>query len=344
MHTSKPEMVYFFAFLGITSVLVFFVFQPFLQTLSLAAVLAVLFHSSFERLARTIGDRSIAAGAVVAIVLIFLIIPTFFLGSKIFVEARDLYAHIAGNETGYVHAVQGAIEAPIRRIVPGFTFSIDIGSYASSLLGFASGNLGNLVTQTVSLIFDTFLVLLSFFFFLRDGRAMVSWITRKSPFRADHTKEILDNMHRTISAVVRGTLVIGLIRLFIIGILFFAFGIPNAILWGSVGGIIGAIPGIGTLLVIIPAAAYVYLAGNTLSALALLVLGLGVTGFVDNMLGPYFFGKGLDVQPIFILFAILGGILFLGPIGFILGPLILSLFLSALHMYSVIVPQKGEVS
>jgi len=47
------------------------------------------------------------------------------------------------------------------------------------------------------------------------------------------------------------------------------------------------------------------------------------------------FGKGFSVSPVFVLFSILGGIVFFGPIGFILGPLALSVFLSIARVYGV---------
>jgi len=76
------------------------------------------------------------------------------------------------------------------------------------------------------------------------------------------------------------------------------------------------------------------------AAVCLAVFGLVLIMLVDNMLTPYFFGRGLAVPQIFILFSILGGIIFFGPIGFIMGPLVLSVFLSMLNMYSSIAKSR----
>ena len=56
---------------------------------------------------------------------------------------------------------------------------------------------------------------------------------------------------------------------------------------------------------------------------------------VDNILTSYFFGRGLSVSPIFVLFSILGGVIFFGPLGFILGPLVLSVFVSVVRVHSL---------
>jgi predicted PurR-regulated permease PerM len=73
-----------------------------------------------------------------------------------------------------------------------------------------------------------------------------------------------------------------------------------------------------------------------LSAVGLALYGIVTVILVDNILTSYFFGKGLEVSPIFVLFSILGGIFFFGPLGFILGPLVLSVFLSIVRVYDLV--------
>ena len=332
MKKSRLETVSFLVLLGAIVVLTFAVFKPFLQVLTLAAVLAILFDAPYERLVRLLrGQRSIAAIIWMLLVIIFLVVPVFILGSQIFIEAQGVYTRLAENGSSLT-SIQNAIQAPIQKISPHFVFSVS--DYVTKSLGFISDNLGVSVSQTVWVIFYTFLILLTLFFFLRDGRVMLAAVMRMSPLETSHTEEIFKQLHQTVVSVIHGTLVVAIIRWFLISIGFYLFGIPNAILWGSIGGIIGAIPGLGTLFVIAPAALYLYVGGNVVGAIGLALYGLVVIGFVDNVMGPYFFGRGLEVQPIFVLFSILGGIIFFGPMGFILGPLILSVFLSLMHMYS----------
>ena len=269
----------------------------------------------------------------VALVLVFFIVPLLFLGLQILSEAQNLYWGAQGNGAHYVSAVQQAIQGPMQSIVPGFT--LDLNSYVGNMLAFISNNLASLVSQTFFVILETFLMLLAFFFFLRDGRGLLTSLTGMSPFGKEETREILDKLYRTIQSVVRGTLLVALIRWVLVGVAFYLIGIPNSMLWGSIGGIIGAIPGLGTPFVFIPAVAYLYLEGNALGALGLAVFGVAVIVLVDNILTPRLFGKSLAVPQIFVLFSILGGIIFFGPLGFILGPLVLSVFLSVLNIYSL---------
>ena len=116
---------------------------------------------------------------------------------------------------------------------------------------------------------------------------------------------------------------------------FWIFGVPNAILWGSFAAIAALIPGIGTALVLTPAILFLFARGEIFSAIGLLAWGVGVVGLIDNFLGPRLMGRGIELHPLIILLSVLGGIGFFGPIGFLLGPLIVSLFFALLDIYSV---------
>jgi predicted PurR-regulated permease PerM len=320
-------------FVGV-SILLYFVFAPFFAVLSLAAVFAVLLHSPYEKLTRVLrGWRSAAALLTVGLMLVFFIVPLFFLGIQISQDAQGIYTGMHGNEMQYIHTVQRAIENPVRQLFPGFVF--DLNTYVGNALAFISDNLGSLIYQTLYVLFTTFLMLLALFFFLRDGRTLLASFVEVSPFGKQVTNGVLGTMYQTIGSIMRGTLFIVLIRWMCLGVTFFLFGIPNVILWSSVGGIIGAIPGLGTPFAFIPAIVYLYLQGNMLATAGLAVFGIGTIVFVDNILTSYFFGKGLAVSPIFVLFSILGGIIFFGPLGFVLGPLVLSVFLSVLRGYGL---------
>ncbi len=249
MHRNRFESLSFFALFAVVAALLFFVFAPFVQILTLAAVFAVLFQPLYQRLARELGGwKSVAALLTVAMVLVFLIVPLFFLGSQIFTEAQGLYA---GGR--YLQALQTIVEGPVRHFVPSFSF--DINAYVGNLLTFISNNLASLVSQTFYVILDTFLMLLAFFFFLRDGRDLVGAIADVSPFGGAETAEILGKMYQTTRSIVKGTLLAALIRLVLNGVGFYLFGVPNASLWSLIGGVVGAIPGLGTPFAFIPAVA-----------------------------------------------------------------------------------------
>lgn len=334
MEKSRLESLSLLVLFASVSILLFFVFAPFFGLLSIAAVFAILLHRPYERLTNMLGGwENLVAALVVAVTLFFFIVPLFFLGAQILREAQSLYASTNGNELQYLRAIQQTIQNPIQAVFPGFAFNIN--TYVGNALTFISSNLGSFAYQTLTVIFETSLMLLAFFFFLRDGRSLLVSLVAMSPLGKETTRGVLDKMYQTIESVIKGTVVNALIRWFCIWIAFYLFNIPDAILWSSIGGIVGAIPGLGTPFAFIPAIAYLYLQGNTISAIGLALFGVAVIILVDDILTSYFFGEGLAVSPLFVLFSILGGIVFFGPLGFILGPLVLSIFLSVVHVYGL---------
>lgn len=339
MERKKLELVAFSAFFIGLSVLVFFVFQPFLRILVLAVVLSVLLHPLYEKLVKIFrGSKSIIAVLFVFIALIFLIIPILFLGLQIFEQAQSFFSLSHAGQGRYLQTIQHNIDLPIRQIIPGFTLSIS--DLIDKVLAFVSGNLDVLLSQTTYIFFETFFVLFTLFFFLRDGEKMLNSFISLSPFEKEQNKEIVSSIYRTINSVVRGTIFVGLIRLVLLTAMFYFLGIPGALLWGTIGGVIAAVPGFGTPLVIIPAVGYLLLYSNIFFATGMGLFGVLLTFFIDNILSAYFFGKGLAVPSLFVLFSILGGVIFFGPLGFIFGPIILSLFVSAIDMYKILILKK----
>jgi predicted PurR-regulated permease PerM len=67
-----------------------------------------------------------------------------------------------------------------------------------------------------------------------------------------------------------------------------------------------------------------------------------IVGLVDNVLTTFVYGKKINMHPLIILFSVLGGIAFFGPIGFLFGPLVVTLLFVLIQMYRVIVLGTGD--
>ena len=122
---------------------------------------------------------------------------------------------------------------------------------------------------------------------------------------------------------------------------FFAFGLPHPVLWGALTSFAALIPMVGVALVFVPTIAYLFLSVGVGSAAGLLVSGV-VIGAADNILGPILFEKGLQMSPLLILLSVLGGFAFFGPVGFLAGPVTLSLLFALLDLYPLLVKQPSR--
>ncbi len=340
VNQSKIQILFFFVLLVGVAFLTFLVFKPFIGVLTLAAVASVLFESLHKKILSVSGRyKSLASATVVFLVALFVILPLFYVSANIFQQTQNIYAVVSGDTAHYLSVLDEAVEALVQRVYPDFTFNSR--EYAVYALRFISDNLSGFLSSLVATFFHTFLFLLAFFFFLRDGERMLAFLMSVSPFESRHTLEIVNTTRHRVVSVIRETLVIIVIRWLLVWFGFYVCGIPSAVFWGSLAGILGAIPSLGTPIVIIPAAIYLYYQGAVVSAIGIILVGLFIMLVIENILAPYMLGKGFDISPLFAILSVFGGLVLFGPFGIIFGPIILSLFLSAIHMYKVLCLEKS---
>ena len=91
-------------------------------------------------------------------------------------------------------------------------------------------------------------------------------------------------------------------------------------------------PIIGTALIWIPVAIYLFVAGNPVSALGVVIFGL-LSSLVENFYKPIFISRRTKLNSSIILIGMIGGLFLFGILGIILGPLILAYLLIILEIY-----------
>jgi predicted PurR-regulated permease PerM len=58
-----------------------------------------------------------------------------------------------------------------------------------------------------------------------------------------------------------------------------------------------------------------------------------LVGALDNLLNPIIVGRTIDLHPLLVLFAVLGGIALMGPVGILIGPLVVSFMYVLMGVY-----------
>jgi len=90
----------------------------------------------------------------------------------------------------------------------------------------------------------------------------------------------------------------------------------------------------GSAIVSIPAAIYLFLQGETVRGIVLLVWRLGFVGTMDNILKPLLIGNRFGLPVLFLFFGILGGLALFGAVGIVLGPALFAMLRALLDLYS----------
>ena len=331
MASSHSESYFSIGILLAAAVLVVLVFLPELDAIVLGVSVAVLFHPWYAALKKALHDRSGAAAAlIVLLAVVIILIPLVFIGLQMFAEAQGLYGQIA---SGGAAAVPGVVwfRTAIHQWLP--SLNIDLTPYVQQVLGFLIGDIGPIFSGVLAAVGTILLSFFALYYFLKDGSKLRAAIVTHGPLPAAHAEEVLSRLYTRAGSVIRGSLLVAALYGVLTGIGFFIFGLPSAILWGAVTAVASFIPGIGVLLIVIPGIVSLYLGGNIAGAIGLLAWLFVMSMAIEAYLRPRLLGGKGKIHPMLMLFAVLGGLSFFGPIGLLLGPLALCLLLTLLETY-----------
>ena len=162
-------------------------------------------------------------------------------------------------------------------------------------------------------------------YLLIDGEELMKYIYRLLPLDRAHARELLQRAANTLDATVLGTLFIGVIEGTFGAVLFAAFGFPSPTLWGLVMVIMSVLPLLGINVIIVPAGIIAIVLGDVGRGIGLIAVGVAGTVVSQNLIRPKLVGDRAGLHPALVLVSTLGGLVSLGLIGFIVGPVIATL-------------------
>lgn len=330
MQTKPVEKYFFFGLLVATLIFTFLIFRPFWIVLLLGVSFSIVLFPVYEWFIKIKFPSWLASLVTVFIFIIILCGPLLSIGVLVFKQSESVY-HIVVNNTDS-GTLLDSVGNSINKFLPnGVVF--DAQEKASSFISYVSSNIASIFSATIYTFFSFILILLIIFNFLKDGKKWKKEVLELSPLDDKDDEKIISRLVQSVNAVLKGYLFIAFVQGTLMGFGLWLFNVPNPVFWGLVAGISSLIPTIGTALVSIPAVIFLFFTGNTGYAVGLLVWAIALVGMIDNFLSPLVIGKQINIPSILIMFSVLGGISFFGPIGVLIGPLSLSLLLTLVSIY-----------
>lgn len=330
METNKIERNFFFGLLLVNFILVFLIFRPFWILLVLALSFTIILYPVFKWLKRNKISNWLASLLTVIIFIILICGPIYGIGSIVLNQSIDAYTNLS--RYGSISPFTNSINASVNKILPDSIY-FDINDKISDLFSLVAKNIVKIFSTTLTTIFSFFLMILAMFYLLKDGQQWKKVLIKLSPLKDKDDQKILQSIYRTVNGVVKGYLFIALIQGTLMGIGLSIFGVPNFALWGVLAGFAALVPTVGTALVSIPVAIYLYMTGPILPVIGFIAWAVLIVGLIDNLLNPYIIGKNVKIPMILILFSLLGGIALFGPAGILIGPLTISLLYTLVSIY-----------
>ncbi|ETB63891.1 TPA: AI-2E family transporter [Candidatus Nomurabacteria bacterium] len=332
MQTTQTERHFIFTLLIIVLILTVAILFPFLTVIILSAAFAVVLSPLYKWIKKYI-TRGISWLASLLTILIFLIglcVPLFFVGKAVFIQSEEAYYSIVAD--GSADKFINSLDSSINNLLPeGIYF--DTGTKVMNFVGSLSDNIASIFSSTFNSIIMFTIMIFALFYILKDGEVWKKGVISILPLSNENSHKILASLSGSINRVLKGSFVIAIAQGLLAWIGFTIFGVPNAAIWAVIAGIASFIPTFGTSIVSIPAMIYLFATGMQIQALGLLLWSLLLIGTIDNILAPYIISKNTEIPSLFILFSILGGISLMGPVGILIGPLVIGLLYSLVSIY-----------
>ena len=341
--TANPISNYvFIAFLIGVLYLFYLIIRPFLSDLFMAMVMAIVFYPLYKIIRKFFwGWKIVAALITMLLIILVFLIPLSLISGLITSQSLEFYQKIS---TGLK---DGSLKKTLDLKLVYFNlfferWQIDIqffrieeylGKFLKTFSEFIYTEMTTLAKGMVGIAFDLVIILFICFFFLIDGEKFLKEIKLLSPLEVSHHERIVQQLERTLKATLKGSIIVALVQGLLGGIGFWIFNIPSAAFWGVCMVFSSVIPLVGTSLIWIPAALYLAFTSSLWMAIGMALWGTLIISGADNVLRPMLLKGEAHLHPLLTFLSILGGLIYFGFLGFILGPIVLSFLMTMFEIY-----------
>jgi predicted PurR-regulated permease PerM len=320
----------------------YFILKPFLTEILVAAILASVFYKPYLRLVKFLkGKRHVAAAVMCILLLLVIIIPV--VRIIIYGGQQSGPAYIQAVEFFNKNSPDQIFEMPIftSGALSFINISDDNGALKNVFLDIMKETSNWLmegatifVKETTNFIVSLIFIIITMFFFFLDGQKMLNKLMYLSPLPNQYDREIFKKFKEVSYTGMMSTFVTAGAQGIVGAIGFAIVGFP-ALLAGILVALLSLLPYIGSMIFYIPVGAYYLLIGEIWQGIFVLLWGLILIGNTDNIIRTYMIQGKAQVNPIFIIFSILGGVIMFGFWGVVIGPLIIAIVATIFHIYEI---------
>ena len=336
--------IFFFLILIVLTIAFYNILEPFIADAFLALILVILFKRPFRWFRKKFKNNSKrAAGVTTLLVVIVIVIPIMFVGLVIINEAGENYAKIRNQwpdikkELSEEKLKAHFSDIPYLNKYVNQIKIEDLKKKADDFIGTATewtvSLLQNTFTGLTYMLIHTFFLLFFLYFMFSDGDALIKRLQFLIPMKDSDEKALMDNIEKVTDGIVINSFLLGAIEGTYGGILFALTGVPSPVFWGMIMVALSIIPVVGTNSIMVPAVIIHFLLGDYTTGTILLIFGVGAVLVNQNLIRPRLDANKSGMHTAMALIASLGGLLWLGVIGFLAGPLLTALFIAMWDLY-----------
>lgn len=323
--------------------LLFQIFQPFLGAIAWALILSILFTPLHRKIRHRLKERkSLAAFVMTLLVIGVIVIPAVILSIVLARQAAHGISMVADTVSKMENDSSGAVlNHPLvlkarDTVLP--IVNLDNVEFRNSLLKalrqLSSAALGwstAILQNLVKMFFGLFIMLFTLYYVFKDGGAARDYLDRIHPM-IRQTRVVTTLEELTLTTFYAG-FVTAAVQGFLAGAAFAVLGVQSAFFWGTMTALMSFVPIMGATSIWLPMVFWFAITGATGKAIGLAIWGVSVVSVADNLIKPALISGRMNLHPLLVFFAVLGGLGYFGALGIILGPLVLVLSLGLLDAF-----------
>jgi len=312
------------------------VLEPFLVPILWAAILVYASWPLYRRLARSLPNRPMVASLIMTTGLILLLFgPVALIGLTLASEMAAVTEALREiSERDHTSLLQFLVKIPVVGSVTAERLENlieDPQALRQTLLGLAqesSGFLRDLAGNAARNLVKLGIALITVFFLYLHGDTIVTQTQRAADYLGGtRLWGYMAPVTQAVNAVLYGLILTALAQGLLAGLAYAFADLPMPALLGAATAVLALVP-FGAPLVWVPAGGFLVLEGDWVAGLGVLLWGLLVVSWIDNLIRPMVISAGTRIPFLLVFFGVVGGAMAFGLIGLFLGPIILSVLLT----------------
>lgn len=326
----KAHLVTFMAALVAGVAAALWMVGPYLMSLYLGGMLAMLAYPAYQSLRRRDWAPGWAATAVTGLLITVVIVPVAGLSSLAVSQGISIAKELTEFKSLPPKAMSAALtRLPlIKRLVGNperfETRLKDAVQSAARTVGTYGLELAKGVPE---FFLEVGLALIAFYYFLVDGRRFKDWALSLGAFDREIQRQLVESIRESTESAVLAGLAAAVSQSAVITAAFLLLDVPGAFLAGGLTFVFAWIPIIGTVPATLAGAAYLCAQGSE-ARLALMIAAGLTASVVDNLVRPLVLRGRVDMHPLIGFIAIVGGLRMFGILGVFIGPMLAAMVLS----------------
>ncbi|HEF6246745.1 TPA: AI-2E family transporter [Campylobacter jejuni] len=332
------------SFILVILFLLLYLFKGFLLVIIIASLMAVAtsnINAKFLNLTK--GHKFLASILTTACMVLLFFAPFVYAMIELAKALKNFDINLVTQTLDYVKNYQFTLPESFNFLEPKikeFLASIDLNSISKQILSYAS----SFTKSGAKFLVDMVLICVFYFFANLYGTELVIYLKSIIPIDKKELDDVLSEVGNVMAVVLYSMVIVAIFQGALFGLITMFYGY-DGILMGVIFAVSSLIPAIGGALIYMPVSLYEFASNNLNSALVIFIYSVIVISFIaDTLIKPLiikWINKKLVKTPtkineLLIFLAMIAGISTFGFWGIILGPAILTFFVSTLRMYVIL--------